>query len=60
MAKLIVAILKDEHGATVIEYGLLVGLLSIAAIPIYNAMGGSLSAIFLSTAGHMAKAAAGM
>jgi hypothetical protein len=38
----------------------MVGLLSIAAIPIYHAMGGSLGAIFAATAGHMARAAGGL
>jgi len=59
MAGLFRAFLEDRRGATVIEYGLMVGLMSIAAIPIYHALGGSLGAIFTASAGHMLKAATG-
>ncbi len=59
MARLLSGFVRDRRAATAIEYGLLVGLLSIAAIPIYQAMGGSLGAIFAATAGHMARAAGG-
>jgi pilus assembly protein Flp/PilA len=60
MASLIAELLKDRRGATAIEYGLIGALMSLAAIPAYHAIGGSLSSIFTATAGHMARAAAGM
>ncbi|MGB8273903.1 MAG: Flp family type IVb pilin [Alphaproteobacteria bacterium] len=37
---------KDESGATAIEYGLIAGLVSVAAIAALTAMGGSLQTIF--------------
>jgi pilus assembly protein Flp/PilA len=37
---------KDECGATAIEYGLIAGLVSVAAILALTAMGGSLQNIF--------------
>jgi pilus assembly protein Flp/PilA len=39
-------LLKDESGATAIEYGLIAGLVSVAAIGILTQMGGSLRNIF--------------
>ena len=39
-------LLKDESGATAIEYGLIAGLVSVAAIGILQTMGGSLVNIF--------------
>lgn len=37
---------KDENGATAIEYGLIAALVSVAAIAALQAMGGSLVNIF--------------
>jgi pilus assembly protein Flp/PilA len=37
---------KDESGATAIEYGLIAGLVSVAAIAALQALGGSLVDIF--------------
>ncbi len=39
-------LLKDESGATAIEYGLIAALISVAAIGAMTAMGSSLSEIF--------------
>ena len=38
--------LKDESGATAIEYGLIAALVSVAAIGALQAMGGSLNTMF--------------
>ncbi|MCE2510622.1 MAG: Flp family type IVb pilin [Alphaproteobacteria bacterium] len=38
--------LKDESGATAIEYGLIAALVSVAAIGALTAMGGSLNTMF--------------
>jgi pilus assembly protein Flp/PilA len=38
--------LRDEQGATAIEYGLIAALVSVAAIGALSALGGSLSEIF--------------
>lgn len=44
------AILKrfhgEESGASLVEYGLLVGLIAVGAIVALNALGGSISGIF--------------
>ena len=37
---------RDQRGATMLEYGLLVGLVAIAAIIAVTAMGGALSSMF--------------
>jgi pilus assembly protein Flp/PilA len=42
----IVKLLKDESGATAIEYGLIAALVSVAAIAALGQMGTSLRAIF--------------
>ena len=39
-------LLKDESGATAIEYGLIAALVSVAAIGALGAMGTSLTTIF--------------
>jgi pilus assembly protein Flp/PilA len=39
-------IIKDESGATAIEYGLIVALVSMAAIGAYTALGQELLAFF--------------
>lgn len=43
---IIMATLKDENGATAIEYGLIAALVSVAAIAALGAMGDSLRAMF--------------
>lgn len=42
----ITKILKDESGATAIEYGLIAALVSVAAIGALTAMGSSLETMF--------------
>ena len=44
--KLIAKFLRDDSGATAIEYGLIAALVSVAAITALTAMGGSLDAMF--------------
>ena len=39
-------LLKDESGATAIEYGLIAALVSVAAIAALSAMGSSLESMF--------------
>ena len=39
-------LIKDDEGATAIEYGLIAGLVSVAAITALTAMGGSLGNMF--------------
>ncbi len=53
MIKTIAAIIKDESGATAIEYGLIAALVSVAGIVALEAMGTSLSAMFTSVASKL-------
>ena len=50
-------LLKDESGATAIEYGLIAALVSVAAIAALQAMGTSLKAIFNVVSTHLNEAA---
>jgi pilus assembly protein Flp/PilA len=46
MTNIVSKFLKDESGATAIEYGLIAALVSVAAIVALRAMGDSLEGIF--------------
>ena len=46
MKNLVSRFLKDESGATAIEYGLIAGLISIAIVTAVTTAGGSISSIF--------------
>ncbi|MCZ6606591.1 MAG: Flp family type IVb pilin [Alphaproteobacteria bacterium] len=39
-------IIRDQSGATAIEYGLLAGLISAAAIGVLTSLGGSLGSVY--------------
>ena len=52
-------LIKDESGATAIEYGLIAALVSVAAVVALENMGTSLSTVFTTVAGKLAPAAAG-
>jgi len=54
-----IGFIKDENGATAIEYGLIAALVSVAAIGALTAMGGSLSTMFNSVSSAMTSAAGG-
>jgi len=50
---------KDESGATMIEYGLIAALISVAAIVALTAMGGSLQTMFNTVSGALDQAVGG-
>lgn len=52
-------ILKDEGGATAIEYGLIAALVSVAAIAALTAMGSSLEAMFGTVSNELSTAVNG-
>jgi len=52
-------VLKDESGATAIEYGLIAALVSVAAIVTLRSMGTSLDTIFGVVDTELSNAAAG-
>jgi len=56
---LIRSILKDDAGATAIEYGLIAALISIAAISAMGTLGNSLSNTFNYVSGQMTNAQSG-
>ena len=47
LTKIVGRFVRDQRGATMLEYGLLVGLVAIAAIVAVTALGSSLSDMFL-------------
>jgi len=46
-------VLRDETGATAIEYGLIAALVSVAAITAFSAVGTKLSAVMQNTANKL-------
>ena len=46
MLKQIIHFLKDEEGASAVEYGLIVGLIAVAVVVILGTMGGKLGGLF--------------
>jgi len=57
MLKKISAFLRDEEGATAIEYGLIVGLIAAAIAVILTTTGTSLTALFTTVQGKLQTAA---
>ncbi|MGH6947804.1 MAG: Flp family type IVb pilin [Kiloniellales bacterium] len=58
MLTVIRSFLKDESGATAIEYGLIAALVSVAAIVALGAMGDALVVIFETVKSELTSAAA--
>jgi len=54
-----IGFIRDEDGATAIEYGLIAALVSVAAIGALTAMGGSLSTMFNTVSSALSSAAGG-
>jgi pilus assembly protein Flp/PilA len=46
MSKFVTRFLKDESGATAIEYGLIAALVAVVLVTALTALGGQLSAVF--------------
>ena len=46
MSKFVTRFLKDESGATAIEYGLIAALIAVAAIAAFQLVGTNLSSLF--------------
>ncbi len=47
------SITRDEEGATMVEYGLLVALIALVAIAAVTTLGSNLSALFNTVAGSI-------
>jgi pilus assembly protein Flp/PilA len=52
MSKFVTRFLKDESGATAIEYGLIVALIAVVIATIVTTLGGSLKAAFTKADDH--------
>ncbi len=50
MKRLIARFIKDERGATAIEYGLIAGLIAVAIAASAGTLGGNLSDVFTNLA----------
>lgn len=51
----LIAFIKDENGATAIEYGLIASLISIAAILAIKAVGTNLTTTFNNVAANLSR-----
>ena len=59
MSKLFARFLKDESGATAIEYGLIAGLIAVGIIMAATSLGESLTGLFNHISGELDGARAG-
>jgi pilus assembly protein Flp/PilA len=48
------AMLNDDEGATLVEYGLVVSLIAVAAIAAIGALGGQITTTFTNIQTHLA------
>lgn len=53
MFRSISRMVRDEEGATMVEYGLLVALIAMVAIAAVTTLGGNLSALYNTVAGSI-------
>lgn len=56
MSKFVTRFLKDESGATAIEYGLIVALIAVVIIAAVTAIGGTLEGTFMDVNDALAEA----
>jgi pilus assembly protein Flp/PilA len=57
MFKQVKRFMRDEEGATAIEYGLIVGLIAVVLIAVFASLGGSLDDLFQMAADEVGTAA---
>jgi pilus assembly protein Flp/PilA len=57
--KQLIKLIKDDSGATAIEYGLIAALVSVAGITALTAMGGGLQTMFNKVATELTTAVGG-
>ncbi|MGE0421833.1 MAG: Flp family type IVb pilin [Reyranellaceae bacterium] len=51
--RVLFSILRDESGATAIEYGLIAALISVAAITAFSTVGTKLSGLMMNTSNSL-------
>jgi len=59
MLQKVMKFMRDEEGATAVEYGLIVGLIAVAIVTILFSIGGNLSTLFTTVNTKLGSAAAG-
>ena len=59
MSKFVTRFLKDESGATAIEYGLIAALIAVVLVTALTAVGGALGGAFNTISGDVTAATAG-
>ena len=58
MANIFRKLARDESGATALEYGLIAGFVSVAAVSGFNALGDSIEGVFTAVTTAINKSAA--
>jgi len=53
MLSILNSMIRDEEGATMVEYGLLVALIALVALGAVQTLGGNLSTLFGNVAGSV-------
>jgi len=53
MLTILKSMIRDEEGATMVEYGLLVALIALVALGAVQTLGGNLSSLFTTAAGSV-------
>ena len=53
MSKFVTRFLKDQSGATAIEYGLIAALVAVVIVTAVGAMGTKLSSVFVTVSGSL-------
>lgn len=56
MRKQLINFLKNEEGASAVEYGLIVGLIAVAVVVILGTMGGGLNTLFTKVSNEVTNA----
>jgi pilus assembly protein Flp/PilA len=49
----LIKLMRNEHGATAIEYGLIAALIAVAAVTIMGSVGSNLTSTFTTVAGKL-------
>ena len=57
MSKFVTRFMKDESGATAIEYGLIAALVAVVLVTALTALGGQLTAVFNNVVAKLAPGA---
>lgn len=59
MTKQLMRFIRDEDGASAVEYGLIIGLIAVALVVILGTMGGGLNTLFTTVSNEVTNANTG-